>query len=131
MHLHQSGGEDIRRRAAFILILGIAVLIPNLAWPGSEGLYSFRAIAIQVAALGLLLLLTTRASWSREAIGRFVGTGPNLPILLFVAWSAAACLRSPNPGFALQQLVQLAGGAIVYFAVVYRVSSGAQIRNLL
>jgi O-antigen ligase len=123
--------DDRRSRAVFLLILSIAIVIPGLAWPGSEGLHSFRPLIIQVVALGLLLMMASRAIWPRQAIARFLKTGPNAPILLFVAWSAAAYFRSPNKGFALQQLVQLGGGAIVYYAVVYRLGSRSQIQKLL
>src|SRR4051794_16179982 len=124
-------GEETRRRAIFLLILGIAVVIPSLAWPGGEGRFSFRPVAIQVVALGLLLLMAPRVIPSREAVGRFLKTGPNLPILLFLVWSLISCLESPNRAYGFQQLAQLAGGAILYFAVVYRVCSRSQLMKLV
>src|SRR5438105_2118030 len=126
MYLPHTLSEDRGRRATLLLILGIAILVPSLAWPGAEGFYGIRPVIIQGVALGLLLLLASRATWSPEDLRRFLRTGPNLPILLFLGWSAISCLHSSDRAHGLQQLLQIVGGAIVYFAVVYRVSSRRQ-----
>ena len=34
------------RRATLLLILGIAILVPSLAWPGAEGFYGIRPVII-------------------------------------------------------------------------------------
>src|SRR5207249_6842409 len=101
------GGDrnGLSQRAALLLILAIALLVPSLAWPGAEGFYGFRPVIIQVVALGLLLLLASRASWSPEAVRRFLRTSPNLSVVLLLGWSALSCLRSPDRIHGLQQLL--------------------------
>ena len=120
MALAQTPREGLSRRAVLLLVLGIALVIPSLVWRGTGELYTYRSLAISVVAIALLLALGLRGNFSVEAIRRFVRTGPNLAILLFLAWSGITYLDSPFKTYGRFQLLALASGIVVYFAVAYR-----------
>lgn len=131
MAIARSSRGDLGRKAMFALVASLVILVPSLVWPGRPDVASYKPLLIQAAALGLLVLMTTRASWSRESLARFVRTGPNLPILLFLAWGLISYLGSPHKAYGLQVLLQLAGGAVIYFALTYRLSARRDLQKLV
>jgi len=92
---------------------------------------ALKPLLIGAAAVGLLLLLMTRATWTASAVRRFLRTGPNVAILLFGVWCALTYFDSSYKAYGLQQLLQLAGGVVVYFAVVYRLAARRQLQKLV
>ncbi len=132
MALARTPGDTLGRRAIPVLfILGVLLLLPSLFWPGRTDYHWLKLLALEAGAVGLLLLMTSRASFSREAAARVLRTGPNLAILLFLAWCGFTYLDSPYQSYALPQLLQLAAGVVVYFAIVYQLPNRAHLRSLL
>src|SRR5438067_11249263 len=80
---------DLGRRGVSLLILGIVLLVPSLVLPGRSGSLQTAALKpqlIEAVAIGLLLLMMSRATWTASAFRRFLRTGPNVAILLFGLW---------------------------------------------
>src|SRR5690348_4642724 len=77
------------------LVLGMILLAPCAAWPES-GAVSRLGLGLAVAAAGLLaLVLVACFSWTREAARRVLQHGPNLPVAIFLAYSALSLAWSP------------------------------------
>lgn len=85
--------------------------------------------------LGLLLMVV----WAFRAQDRitlekaraFVTSGPNLPILLYVAWTIAGVAFSYDRFYSQLSLIQLAFGVLVYGTVVYQFRHRDQVRALI
>jgi O-antigen ligase len=87
-----------------------------------------RPLLIQAVAFGSLALLLARVRWSPEGLRSFLTTGPNLALVLFLGWTALSfALTAPVVGrgrsIALAELMRLASGVAIYFAVAYRCNS--------
>ncbi len=131
MSLARSSRDELGRRVVVLLLLAMVLLVPNLFWPNHQELSGTKAILIQTTAVALLLLMVSGARWTREGIGQFFRTGPNLAVLLFLGWSLLTYLDSPYRAYGLQQLFQLAAGAAVYFAVVYRLPERRNLQTVV
>jgi len=131
MALPQTSRENMGRRAVLLLVLGIALLVPSLVWPGHRELYTYRTLALELAAIALLLFTGLRGSFSVEGARRFLRAGPNLAILLFVGWSLITYLDSPFQTYGRYQLLALSGGVIVYFAVAYALAARRNLQKLV
>jgi len=134
MALARRSQTDLGRRGVFLLIVGIVLLIPALVWPTRMGQLQMQALKpqlIEAVAIGLLLLMMSRASWSPASVRRFLRTGPNVPILLFAGWCALTYFDSCDKAFGLRELLRIGGGMVVYFAVVYRLSARRQLQKLV
>jgi O-antigen ligase len=124
------------RRHAPVLLLGVLLLAPLMAWPDAGRWLGMRAFVMQCVAFALLALLLGRLTWSPHRVKRFLLTGPNLPILLLVAWAALSfLLTAPASGrahnIALAELLRLGCGAIVYFAAAYLCCTRERLRQLV
>lgn len=94
--------------------------------------------ADQLVVYGFLGLILTVA-WALRAQGgitlekvkTFVTSGPNLPIILFVAWNGLAALRSAEPAYSRWSMIQLVCGVVLYAVVVYQFRQKEQVRALL
>ena len=104
------------------LVLAMIVAVPLLAAPADSSLTGIAALTFEGFALLLLTVLVWRAKWDlrRETVLSFLSTGANLPVLLFVAWTALSCAFSPAKVFSIQQLLQVGAGALLYFVVAYQ-----------
>jgi len=101
---------------------------PVLAFPDTGVWHGMRPFLIQAVAFGSLALMLARLSWSVEGLRSFLTTGPNLALILFIGWSSLSfAVMTPVEGrgraIALAELMRLAAGAAIYFAVVYRSNS--------
>jgi len=130
MSMARSSRADLGRNGIFLLLLGLGILVPSLVLPGRQHMATLRPLLVEAVALCLLVLMTSRVTWSRAAVNKFFRTGPNLAILLFLGWSALTYFDSPYKSYGLQQLLALGGGAIIYFAVVYRLASRRHLQKL-
>src|SRR4029450_12019276 len=123
MAMARSSRGELGQRLAFFLILGIVLVVPSLVLPGRPSIATFRPLLIEAGALGFLVLMSLRASWSPEAVKRFLSTAPNLAIVAFVAWGVLTYLDSSYKTYGLQLLLQIGSGAIIYYAIVYGLPS--------
>src|SRR5947207_654265 len=134
MALARRSRPDLGRRGVSLLILGIVLLVPTLVLPGRWGMAQtqvLKPLLIEAVAIALLLLMMSRAGWSTASVRRFLRTGPNVAILLFAGWCALTYFDSSYKAYGQQLLLQLAGGMVVYFAVVYRLSARRQLQKLV
>src|SRR5882762_5571969 len=116
------------RGHAPIVLIAVLLSAPVLALPDTGGWHGMRPLLMQVVAFGSLALLLARVKWSLEGLRSFLTTGPNLALVLFLGWTALSfALTAPVGGrgrtIALAELMRLASGVAIYFAVVYRCNS--------
>jgi O-antigen ligase len=116
------------RRHGPLVLLAVLLLAPSLAVPNTWELRGLKPFLVQTAAFGLLGLLLARVRWSLEGTKRFALSGPNLAVVGLVIWAAMSfLLNAPAAGrgreIALMDLLRMASGAVVLFAVTYRCSS--------
>ncbi len=107
-----------------LLIAAPILLAPVLFVPQEGPWQGLRWFLAQAVGLVFLVYLAARARGSVQEARSFFLTGPNLPILLLLAWAGASFLTSaPAAGrgreMALVELLRLGTGAILYFAVAY------------
>lgn len=85
--------------------------------------------------LGLLLLAVwlfrVRDRISLDRVRGFLLSGPNLPIVLYLAWCGVSAATSSEPFYSNVALVQLAFGAVVYGVTVYQFRRREQVQALL
>jgi O-antigen ligase len=115
---------DVRRHGP-LLLLAVLLLAPVLAIPNTGDLVGVKTFLLQTAAFGLLGLLLAQVRWSPEGIKRFALTGPNLAIVGLVTLATVSFfLAAPAAGrgrdIALMDVLRLASGAVVFFAVMYK-----------
>lgn len=115
-------------RQAPLFLMVVVLLAPVLALPDTDNWRGVKPLMIQAIAFCSVALLLSRARWSVEGLRRFLNTGPNLALMLLVAWAALSfALTAPTGGrgrgIALVEMLRLASGAAIYFAVAYRCNS--------
>ena len=126
--------SDVRRHLP-LLLLAALLLSPIMAIPETGAWAGMRAFGLQAVAFGLLVVLLGRINWAPEGVKTFLRTGPNLPLVLLVAWAGLSFLtNTPTVGtgraLAQAELIRLGAGAIIFFAVVYRASSRDHLKLL-
>jgi O-antigen ligase len=119
--------ENTRGQAPNVL-MALLLSAPLLAIPDNGGWQGMRPLLIQAVAFGSLALLLARVRWSFEGLRSFLTTGPNLALVLFLGWTALSfAITAPVVGrgrsIALAELMRLASGVAIYFAVAYRCNS--------
>jgi len=118
-----------------LVVLAMVVLVPIFAVPTNVKLTAF-AIALQRVMAGLLAgLLVFRARFARDPkeIAVFLGTGANLPILLYVAYSAFSFFLAPTiiRPVAGIELMRIVTGALLYFAIAYHVHRSEHLTKII
>src|SRR5216684_4083004 len=116
------------RVKAPIVLMVVILSAPVLALPDTGGWHGMRPLLIQAVAFGSFALLLARVRWSLKGLRSFLTTGPNLALVLFLGWTALSfAITAPVDGrgraIALAELLRLASGVAIYFAVVYRCNS--------
>jgi len=104
------------------LVLAMVVIVPLVAVPADVRVGGFAALIFEGFALLLVttLLWRSRLDISRERVLTFVRTGANLPALLLLALALVSCIASPNKAFAVQGVLALGAGVMLYFVVAYQ-----------
>src|SRR6267143_2122221 len=118
--------SECRQAPLFLMI--VVLLAPVMAFPDTDNWRGVKPFMIQAIAFCSVALLLSRAGWSISGLRRFFNTGPNLALMLLVGWAALSfALTAPSGGrgrdIALVEMLRLASGAAIYFAVVYRCNS--------
>jgi len=114
-------GQALQNRL-IALVLVMIVAVPLFAAPADYSLTGLAALTLESFAVVLLTMLLWRARWDlrRENIVAFLRTGANLPVLLFLGWTAFSCLLSSHKVFSVQELLEVGAGALLYFVVAYQ-----------
>lgn len=120
--------KESTRSHAPILLMAVLLCAPILALPDTGAWHGMRPFLIQAVAFGSLALLLARVKWSVEGLRSFLTTGPNLAVILFLGWTSlsfalTAQAEGRGRAIALAELMRLASGAAIYFAVAYRCNS--------
>src|SRR5256885_16187620 len=88
---------DLGRRGVPLLILGIVILVPTLVLPGRWGMAQtqvLKPLLIEAVAIGLLLLMMSRASGATASVRRVLRPRPDVAVLLFAAGGSPTPFRS-------------------------------------
>ncbi len=122
-------------RYAPLALMGLFLTAPALFLPLGGSWEGLRPALLHAAAAALAVLTLSRIAWSTQGVRGFLAAGPNLPLLLLLAWAGLSFLLSaPAEGrgrqFALGELRRLAGGASLYFAASHYGSSHPRRREL-
>ncbi len=118
-----------------LVVLAMVVLVPIFAAPTNIKLTAF-AVTLQRVMAGLLAgLLVFRARFARDSkdISVFLGTGANLPILLYVGYSVVTFFLAPpiiRP-LAGIELMRIVTGALLYFAIAYHVHRSEHLTKII
>ena len=118
-----------------LVVLAMVVLVPIFAAPTNPRLTLF-AIMLQRVMAGLLAgLLVFRARFARDSkdISVFLGTGANLPVLLYTVYSVVTFFLAPMPIRPLAgiELLRIVTGALLYFAVAYHVHRSEHLTKII
>lgn len=118
-----------------LIVLAMVVLVPIFAAPTNVKLTTF-AVVLQRVMAGLLAgLLVFRARFARDSkeVSVFLGTGANLPILLYVAYSAFSFFLAPTimRPIAGVELMRIVTGALLYFAIAYHVHRSEHLTKII
>jgi O-antigen ligase len=118
------------------LLLAVLVLLaPSFPTAGASALARWRPVAIEIGTVAVVLAAlccfrtTTRERF--RGLRGFVGTGPNLPVVLLLGWAQYCYWRSPFWPFGLPTLLRIAAGAAIYFVVVYCLRDRRSLRSLI
>jgi O-antigen ligase len=123
-----------------LVVLGMVMLVPLLAWPSIPGLQTLadRAILVMAALLAGILVLRARLDFTHAELLHFLRTGPNTAILLYYVYSllqVAFGLRNPALRHAgAFELERILTGGLLYFALAYHIRRSehlAKIRDAL
>ncbi len=110
-----------------LVVLCMVLLVPSLASPSNEALQGAanKALQVMAALLAGILVLRARFPIKRADILAFLGTGPNLYLLLYLAASVISLLLGPAAPslrrFGLAELQRIVVSALLYFALAYHV----------
>ena len=123
----------LRQDPTLALILLMALVLPVLPGPDSALPWS-RVAGAALEAGGVLLLAA--ALWRADAAGlgralAFAGRGPTGWLLGFLAWAFLSATLSSGGTAALQGVLGLGAGLLVYATVAYRVRREADLRLAL
>lgn len=116
--------------------LWMVVIIPVLTAASNVMLQELavRILHLLVAVLTGLLVLNSRWGVSRERFAAFLGTGPNLPILLYLVVTALSILLLPHEpairklGF--YKVMSILAGVLLYFSVAYHIRRSQDIARV-
>lgn len=104
------------------LVLAMVVAIPLVAVPLDARWTGVASLTYCSFALLLAVMLVWRAQWnpSRERVVSFLKTGANAPVLLFAGLVLVSGAFAPNKLFAVNQIIQMMAGVLLYFVVAYQ-----------
>lgn len=118
-----------------LVVLAMVVLVPIFAAPTNVKLTAF-AVVLQRVMAGLLAgLLVFRARFARDSkdVSVFLGTGANLPLLLYVVYSVFSFFLAPTiiRPIASIELMRIVTGALLYFAIAYHVHRSEHLTKII
>lgn len=109
-----------------LVVLAMVVLVPILASPANYQMQSFATSAMRIMA-GLLagvLVMRARVATTKAEVGAFLGTGANLAVLLYIAYSAVGIFLAPPIMRSLSaiEFLRILAGVLLYFALAYHIA---------
>jgi len=140
----QGGLSNVRRNAPLYL-LALLLLAPVMFVPNTGAWQGMKWFAMQAVVFASLVFLLAKVRWSPQGIRQFLATGPNLALVLLVGWAGLSFVSFTNTALpemmttpparlrdiAMAELLRLVGGAILFFAAMYRCSSRERLNSLL
>jgi putative inorganic carbon (HCO3(-)) transporter len=132
--------EALRRWLAdyvVALVVAMVVVIPLLRFDPAVG-PTVRNVALEGMAVLLWCIVLVRVDWGPGAgrrLGHFLRSGVNAPALLFLLWALISALWVAPPGigraFAMNDLLRLGAGVLVYLVVANHVENRRQLDTLV
>jgi O-antigen ligase len=130
----------LRRRLedhGVVIVAAMVIVIPLLRFdPAATPL--IRNVVLQAMAVLLCCVVLVRVDWgpgTGERLARFLRSGLNTPALLYFLWSLASALWVAPPGigraFAINDLLRLGAGVLIYLVVATHVENRRQLGTLL
>jgi O-antigen ligase len=119
------------------LVVAMVVVIPLLRFDPAVG-PTVRTVALEALAVLLWCVVLARIDWGPGAgarLGSFLRSGVNTPALLFFSWALISALWVAPPGigraFAMNDLLRLGAGVLVYLVVATHVENRRQLGTLV
>src|SRR5947209_12358375 len=119
------------------IVVAMVVLLPLVRFDSAEHAVN-RGAALEVMGVLLWCAVLARMDWGPGAgrrLGRFLASGAKLPALLLLAWALLSALWVAPPGvgraFAMNELLRLGTGILVYLVVANQVENRRQLDTLL
>lgn len=121
----QNYWQQTAQNRMLMVVLAIVVLVPILASPSNEQMQgaAHYALNLMAALLAGILVLRARVATRRSEVTAFLGTGPNMAILLYgsISLISFVFVEPAIRRLALTSLMQIVVGILLYFALAYHV----------
>lgn len=115
------------------IVVAMVVVVPLLRFDNSDHVVN-RNVALELMGVLLWCVVLARVEWRRRAgeqLVRFLGSGMNTPALLFFGWALISALQVAPAGvgraFAMNELLRLGTGVLVYLVVANHVENQRQL----
>jgi O-antigen ligase len=120
--------SELTLPALLVAVLSLLLLAPHVT-----AISPHRPLLLEGLALGLFAVGLARTKpgslWQR--VGQVLRAGPNLPLLLLVAYALISSRLAPYKGFANTEWLRLAGGVTLYFVAAYATQSRDRYRSIV
>lgn len=136
-----SGWAQVLQNRVIMLVLAMVIIVPFVATPADNGSRGMAALAFEGMSILLVGFLFWKARWknSKEDIANFFKTSANLPVLLFMGLTILSAIFScvshlkntMQVEYALQELLRVGAGVLLYFTVAYHFRRSEQLMKLV
>ncbi|MGO8670019.1 MAG: O-antigen ligase family protein [Capsulimonadaceae bacterium] len=126
--------RSMRSEPLLAVAMIMMVLVPLLAAPSmSYRWHGLKSVGYQVGCIVLLCAMISMARFDRLTVGikRLWSKAPNRWLCAVIAWALLSFGLSPDKQFAGTALIQLVGGALIFFCISQKLNSRAQYELIL